>query len=124
VRVYHSTEHAEAILRDGFRDGTGSYGMHDTTLRGVFVADQPVGVGDGAKGEQVLAIDLPGDPEAYGGVELIEDRKGFREWCIPADRINEGARVRLLTEAEVDAIGDENFRRRHPDAEERHLPGG
>jgi hypothetical protein len=33
---YHRTRNAEAILRDGFRDEEGSYGMEDFTLRGGF----------------------------------------------------------------------------------------
>jgi hypothetical protein len=33
---------------------------------------------------------------------LIEDGMPYREWCVPAARLNERATVRLLTENEAD----------------------
>lgn len=38
----HRTNAADAILRDGFRDGEGSYLLEGMTLRGVFVSDMPL----------------------------------------------------------------------------------
>jgi hypothetical protein len=60
VRVYHTTARGDAILTGGFRDAEGSYGLAATTLRGVWVADQPLGIGDGVDGDQVLGGGHPG----------------------------------------------------------------
>jgi hypothetical protein len=103
VRYFHTTDAAEAILRDGFRDGTGSYGFITVELEGVFIADTPVDVNEGAKGDQVLAVDLPGDVD-LDEHEIVEELKGYREWCVPARLLNERASVRLLTEGELDDI--------------------
>lgn len=100
-RYYHTTDAADAILTEGFRDGEGGYMLVGLTLRGVFVADAPVYCDEGAKGGQVLEIELEAPlPEE---VELIEDMKTYREWCAPADVLNRGS-VRLLTDEEADAI--------------------
>jgi hypothetical protein len=48
---YHTTDQAEAILRDGFRDGTGSFMLAGLTLTGVFVSRWPVDCNEGANGE-------------------------------------------------------------------------
>lgn len=113
--VYHTTDAAKAILDTGFRDGSGSYGVPTWTLTGVFVADEPVGVNEGATGEEVLEIQLPGRPEDYASYAIEEEGlRAFQEWCIPAAIINAQGATRLLTEAEVDAIEDELFYRRHP----------
>ena len=47
MNLYHTTDAADVILAEGFRDGEGNYGLYDSegrpfTLRGVFVADEPV----------------------------------------------------------------------------------
>jgi hypothetical protein len=38
LRVFHRTSHVDAIMRDGFRDGEGSYGT-SKTRRGVGVSN-------------------------------------------------------------------------------------
>lgn len=87
MRLFHTTDAAEAILSEGFRDGSGGYMLADTILTGVWLADSPLGINEGCKGEDVLAVDLPDDlPLEY--YEVIEDRRGYREWCIPAYLIN------------------------------------
>lgn len=97
---FHTTDAATAILRDGFRDATGGYGFA-ITLTGVFIADQPLDVNEGCKGEDVIAIDLPEDLD-LDEFEIVEELKGYREWCVPAELINSRGRLRLLTEDEVD----------------------
>ncbi len=70
MRYYHTTDAAGAILRDGFRDSEGHYGFATLTLRGVWLADFPVDVNDGAVGDQVLAVDLPVPLDDY---ELVTE---------------------------------------------------
>jgi hypothetical protein len=107
---FHTTDAAAAILRDGFRDGTGSYLLASLTLTGVFLADMPVDVNEGARGDQVLAVELPDDLD-LDPFELIEDMKPYREWCVPAQLVNEHGAVRMLSQDELDemwmARGDE-----------------
>jgi len=58
--LYHTTsgEKADAIKRDGFRDGVGSY-MTDTEHCGVWLSDRPLDANEGAWGDTTIAIDLP-----------------------------------------------------------------
>ncbi len=65
-------------------------------LEGVFVADQPVDVNEGAKGDVVISIELAADESELAGHEIVEDRKLFREWCLP-DK---------LPESRPDCVGD------------------
>ena len=69
---YHTTDAAEVILRDGFRDATGSYGFVDFELTGVWLGDSPMDVNEGAKGDQVLRVEFPDDVD-LGDFELIEE---------------------------------------------------
>ena len=94
MRLFHTTDAAEAILRDGFRDATASYGLATTVRNGVFLADAPVGVNEGAIGDQVLEVTLPDDLD-LGDFELVEGGKPYREWCVPAALLNTRGRLRL-----------------------------
>jgi len=108
TRYYHTTDAADAILRDGFRDGEGTYGFATYTLSGVFLADDPVDINEGAVGDQVLAIDLAVPIDDY---ELVADGNTSREWCVPAELINSQGIVTLLTEDEVDELAQRRFNR-------------
>lgn len=88
MQLYHRTDAGEAILRDGFRDGTGSYGLASLTLTGVFVSDEVLTLDEGAVGRFVLAIETPDDVE-LDEWEIIEDGKPYREWCVPAAVLNQ-----------------------------------
>ncbi len=105
--LYHRTDAADEILRDGFRDGEGSY-MFDVILRGVWLSDVPLDVNGGAIGDHVLEVELP-DALAIEH-EVVEDEKPYREFLIPADVLNRQGRTRLLSQGEVDAIYDPRFR--------------
>jgi hypothetical protein len=96
---FHTTDAAPAILRDGFLEGEGGYMFANLTLRGVFLANVPVGVNEGAKGEDVLAVTLPDDVD-LGDYELGQEGSTYREWCVPANLINALGSVRLLTSEE------------------------
>jgi hypothetical protein len=55
VKLYHTTDAAEAILANGFRDSSGSYGLVDAQerpfmLTGVFVSNKIVDINEGATG--------------------------------------------------------------------------
>lgn len=110
-RYYHRTEAASAIMREGFMDATGSYGFASTILSGVFIADVIADISDGARGEDVIELEIPDDVE-LGPFEIIEELKGFREWCVPAALLNAAnVSLRLLTQDEVDEIEWEKIRR-------------
>jgi hypothetical protein len=95
--LYHRTHNTEAILRDGFRDEEGSYGLEDFTLRGVFLSDRPLDGNEGAGGDYLLEVTLPDDCCDLSYYELVEEGKPYREWCIPAEILNRSGTVRLVT---------------------------
>ena len=90
---YHQTHDADAILGDGFRNEEGSYGMEDFTLRGVFLSDKPLSIHEGAGGDDLLKVTLPDDCCDSSYYELVEEGKPYREWCIPAEIINQHGTV-------------------------------
>jgi hypothetical protein len=94
---YHCTDSASTILREGFRDAEGTYGLEEVTLRGVFISDQPLSIQEGAKGDQILEIILPSNCD-LSDYELIEEGKPYREWHVPANVLNENGQVRLVEE--------------------------
>jgi hypothetical protein len=98
MNFYHRTYHADAILRGGFRDEEGSYGMEDFTIRGVFLSDKPLDGNEGAGGDKLLEVRLPDECCDFSYYELVEEGKPYREWCIPAEIINRYGTVRLVTE--------------------------
>jgi hypothetical protein len=98
---FHTTDAADAIILDGFRDGEGSYMLVGMTLRGVFIADVPVDVNEGAKGEDVLEVVLPDDVD-LDDYEIVCEIGTYREWCVPAELINSRGRVRLLSFEETE----------------------
>jgi len=85
MRLFHRTHHADAILREGFRDGEGSY-MTDAILRGVWLSEFPFDVNEGAEGNQLLQIDLP--EEVAAQYEVIEEGRPYREFLVPAEVLN------------------------------------
>jgi hypothetical protein len=112
VKLYHATSAAQAILADGFRDWSGSYGLADAVegtaliLTGVFISDRPLSANDGAPvnwgdapGDGVFEVTIPDDVD-FAEYELIEEGKGYREWCVPAELLNRFPR-RLLTDEEI-----------------------
>ncbi len=92
VKLFHRTSTAEGILREGFRDNEGSYGLVGVTLRGVFLSDRPLDLNEGVAGEDLLEVTL--DENLLGDYELVEEGKPYREWCVPADLLNRHASIR------------------------------
>lgn len=103
VLVCHCTtrEAAEAILVDGFRDGTGSY-MTDRTWSGVWLSDVPLDANEGAGGDALLAVELDLPAAELGGYEWPEEGKPYREFLVPAAVVNRVGRIRDATEEEGD----------------------
>ena len=97
MKLYHVTtaEAARSIMREGFRDSAGYY-MTDIWLEGIWLSDQMLDVNEGAEGDTVLAVTLSAPLATLADYELIEEGKGYREWCVPARIINAVGRVRVL----------------------------
>lgn len=49
---FHTTDAAKEILRNGFRDSTGSYMFANLVLTGVWLGDQIMDIDEGAVGNQ------------------------------------------------------------------------
>ena len=88
MNLYHRTFAAEAIIRDGFRDGEHNRLTPDIR-HGVWVYDEPLDEQEGALGNVLLV--LSGVPEA-----MVADFEwnhwgrlsSFREFLVPAEVLN------------------------------------
>jgi hypothetical protein len=60
--LFHRTSQgaAQAIERNGFRDGTGIY-MTDQEWTGVWLSDRPVDANEAASGDTILRVAIPDD---------------------------------------------------------------
>jgi hypothetical protein len=91
---YHTTDAADAILSEGFRDSIRMVAGVEFT--GAFLSDRPVTVSEGAKGEQVLQVEFGDDIDLS-----IHEWPGVgnpRQWCVPAELINTRATVTLMSD--------------------------
>jgi hypothetical protein len=84
MRVFHRTDHAEAIRRDGFRDATGFY-MTTEPHTGVWLSDRPLDINEGADGAALLAVEIGDD--VFAAYEWVQDG-GYREALVPAEVVN------------------------------------
>jgi len=84
--VYHRTFAAKQILAEGFRDAEGTY-LTANVYRGVWVADSPLDINEGANGDRLLSIDIP--ELVIADFEWIEEMKPYREWLVPAELLNQ-----------------------------------
>jgi len=94
MTVYHRTFHSAAILKEGFRDSTGTY-MTDQEFAGVWVSDCPLDINEGAKGDAVLMLNVPVD--IFERYEWIEEGKSYRESLIPAAILNALGMPRIVS---------------------------
>jgi hypothetical protein len=99
MRFYHRTsaENVEAILAEGFGDGRGAYPT-DPEFTGVWICDVPVGVNEGGFGDVLLVVETP--LELVEPYEFIEEEKFHREFLVPAELINQHAKLSVTTEYE------------------------
>jgi len=86
MKLWHHTFAAQAILRDGFRDGKGTYLTVDRWY-GVWVSAEPLDENEGATGDTYLTVEVP--EEIVAPYEWIEEGKGYREFLIPAEVLNQ-----------------------------------
>lgn len=101
MRLYHTTTHETAILRQGFKDGTAE------GVTGVWFSDRPTSVNDGAPpAGVVLELKLPAEIITEYEVLLEgadQDRHGgnrYREFVIPAEVANRYGRPRVVGRVE------------------------
>lgn len=87
MRLFHRTRahNAKSILREGFRDAEGNYGVANT-YRGVWLSDTPLEANEGAWGDTLLVVEL--DESDVAPFEWVEEGKAFREFLVPAAIIN------------------------------------
>jgi hypothetical protein len=88
LTIYHvtSAERAAAIQRDGLIDAEDYYGL-TRPQRGVWVSDEPLGPNEGVLEQDTFAAEV--DAQILEPYEVIEALKGYREWCVPADVLNQ-----------------------------------
>ncbi len=100
MKCYHRTsrEAANAILRDGFEDATGSY-LTEHSYEGVWVSDVPLDPDEGADGDTLLSLNI--EDKVFSDYEWVEsdpqlrEMKGYREALIPAAQLNK-SRVTIV----------------------------
>jgi len=91
MRFYHRSPFVETIVREGFKDATGTYDA-GIEFTGVWLSDIPLDAGDiraryHAGG--LLAVDIP--EAVVGEYEWAPDEQigQYREWLIPAAVVNQ-----------------------------------
>lgn len=99
MKLFHRTPFAESILKNGFRDGEGTY-MTGVMHCGVWLSDRPLDFGQGAKGEDLFLLDIPEDE--MSPFEWIEDGKPYREFLVPAEIVNRYGPPELIDEDDYD----------------------
>ena len=83
--VYHRTQCAQAVFRDGFQDATGPR-VTIGEWRGVWVTDRPLDINEGAAGDALLGLVIP--DAVFAAYERVENGKPYREALIPASELN------------------------------------
>ena len=81
--------------------------MTDREFSGVWLSAVPLDINEGAKGEQLLALDIP--EEVVAEYEWREDEKTYREFLVPADVVNRYGPPRWLATEEESSIRDPRF---------------
>ena len=86
MRLFHitATADAEAILKEGFRDGTGHY-LTDQEWTGVWVSTEPFD-GYDADAKTLFTIEIPED--VISEFEWVQPGMRLREFLVPAALLN------------------------------------
>ena len=86
MRLFHitATANAEAILKEGFRDGTGHY-LTDQEWTGVWVSTEPFD-GYDADTKTLFTIEIPED--VISEFEWVQPGMRLREFLVPAALLN------------------------------------
>ncbi|MAG96781.1 MAG: hypothetical protein QGI83_20100 [Candidatus Latescibacteria bacterium] len=101
MKLYHRTHACEAILRDGFRDTTDTYGMN-RPCTGVWLSEEPLSFYEGAKGDMLLVIEVP--RRTVEEWEVVEEGKPYRRFLIPAEIVNRHGQPKVVAEEEEERI--------------------
>ena len=96
--LYHSTtlDHARSIMVHGFRTSDGPDGPANHDAAGVWLSTPPVDIGEGGRGISVISVDLALPEEEIGAFELLAHGGRYREFLLPAHRVNAHARISLV----------------------------
>ena len=83
MKLFYMTDVADLIVREGFGPSDRA-GFATPTARGGYVSDRPVGMAEGALGDQLLEVLFP-DTLDLTDYELTGDGRlwGGREWSYP-----------------------------------------
>lgn len=100
--LYHRTNAALQILRDGFRDAG------PANVRGVWLSAPPWSEPE-VKGRHLLRVRIP--VARIREFESTQWAEHYRAFCVPAGVVNEYAPYTLLTQAEEDRIYARQHRR-------------
>lgn len=101
--LYHRTDAARSIESGGFRNGLDTY-MTNNVYEGVWVADRPLDINEGAEGKYVMTIEVPSDFDLQC-YEWQEDGKLYREFLIPAEVLNDFPII-AVEEDDLDGMSD------------------
>ena len=94
MKLYHITtnKNAKLIVKNGFKDGIGSYGVIDSKTgkskisKGVFLSNKVFEQRRKDDNDCVFIINIPS--EEIKQYEWVEGLTDYREWCIPAKIVN------------------------------------
>jgi len=102
MTLFHRTteEGAAAILSDGFKDRRGSYGL-EMEVVGIWLSDRPLDCNEGTSGDTLLRVTVTSSAADIEFYEVVEADKTFREWCFPAELINQRAVIERVSDADV-----------------------
>ena len=99
MKCFHRTPYGESILEHGFRDGEGTY-LTESMHKGVWLSDRPLDFGQGAKGDDLLLVEIPDD--VLEPCEWVEDEKPYREFLVSAEVVNRYGPPELVDEDDYD----------------------
>ncbi|MBN3949062.1 MAG: hypothetical protein HWQ38_22380 [Nostoc sp. NMS7] len=103
--TYHRTNASEVIMKEGFKDGTGTY-MTGEFHTGVWFSNFPIDANEGAFGDVVLSLDIP--EEVFIQYEWVEEspevENKYRESLIPASIVNKFGKPEIVSDEEVEQL--------------------
>lgn len=83
--LYHRTPAAKDIMEKGFKDSESNY-LTNRKWSGVWLSDRPLDSNEGAKGNQVLTVEIP--DEVISEYEWVNEGFTYREFLVPAELVN------------------------------------
>ena len=103
MRVFHiaSNKNAEAIPKEGFRNGTGYY-LTDRLWEGVWISDKPFNDEHLSNTNTLFAIEIP--EEDISDCEWAEEGNPYREWLVDDKILNSYGPPVVTDDYEDDAI--------------------